>query len=78
LQRRRRAVSREFRLTKHLPFLDFEQSPRVQRKLPQFDPVSRIGMSAADLTLLVPPIHGVDARLKPVVLGAQPDEGCLL
>ena len=64
--------------TKHLPLLRFEEPPCVEGKLPQLDPFFRIGVAAMRNALLVVAVHGVNAPLKPVMLGAQADEGCLL
>ena len=64
--------------TKHLPLLGFEEPPCVQGKLPQLDPLSRISAAAMRNALLVVAVHGVNACLKPLMLGAQADEGCLL
>ena len=63
---------------KHLPLLRFEEPPCVEGKLPQLDPFFRIGVAAMRNALLVVAVHGVNAPLKPVMLGAQADEGCLL
>ena len=64
--------------TKHLTLLRFEEPACVKGKFSQLDPFFRIGVSAMRSSLLVVAVHGVNAPLKPVVLGAQPDEGCLL
>ena len=76
-RRRARFSSRRCR-TKYLPLLRFEEPPCVEGKLSQLDPFFRIGVGAMRSSLLVVAVHGVNAPLKPVMLGAQADEGCLL
>jgi hypothetical protein len=61
-----------------LPLLGLEEPSRVLGKLPQLDPLSCIGAAALGNALLVMTVHGVDSCLKPLMLGAQADESCLL
>jgi len=64
--------------TKHLPLLGFEEPSRVLGKLLQLDPLSCIGATAMRNALLVMAVHGVNPCLKPLMLGAQANESCLL
>ena len=54
----------------HPLLLHFEQPLSVRRKLPQLNPIFCLGMTMAGLALVVPAIHSVDSRLKPVMLAA--------
>ena len=63
--------------TKHLPLLGFEEPPCVQSELPQLDPLPLVAAALRN-ALLVMAVHGVNACLKPLMLGAQADEGRLL
>src|SRR5512145_3513859 len=77
-RRTRRTPSPRRCRTKHLPLLGFEEPSRVLGELPQLDPFSCVGMAAMRNALLVMAVHGVNPCLKPLMLGPQADEGCLL
>ena len=64
--------------TKHLGFLDLEQPPGVPAKLAQLRPFPAVRASGRRVARALVPVHGVNAGLQPVVLGAQADEGCCL
>ena len=76
-RRRARFSPRRCR-TKHLPLLRLEEPPCIEGKLSQLDPFFRIGVGAIRSPLLVVAVHDVNPPLKPVMLGTQADEGCLL
>ena len=76
-RRARCALSSRRCRTEHLPLLGFEEPPCVQGELPQLDPLPRVA-AALQNALLVMAVHGVNAGLKPLMLGAQADEGRLL
>ena len=61
-----------------LGLLDFEQPPCVAPKLAELCPFPDIGAPARRDSRAVIPVHGVNAGLEPVMLGAQADEGRLL
>ena len=63
--------------TKQLGLLDFEQPPCVAPKLAELRPFPDIRAPAGLDARAVIPVHGVNAGLQPVMLGAQADEGRL-
>jgi hypothetical protein len=64
--------------TKHLRFLDFEQPPGVPAKLAQLRPFPAVRASGRRDARAIVLVHGVNAGLQPVMLGAQAGEGCCL
>ena len=75
---RRMAVPFRHSWTEHLGFLDFEQPAGIAGKLTELRPFRDIRAAARGYPRAIASVHGVNAGLESVMLGAQADESrCL-